>query len=95
VLENCIFTFGRYEFSHGLDPNRTSAVKLTTSIERQWRPIFLVAHADEVISRVNVSCSAEEKLFERAGSASASRINNPTKANGIPRGPFFDPPLGG
>src|SRR5215813_8484209 len=60
-----IWLFEIYRF----DPNWTSAVKLTASIERQWRPIFLVTHAGEVISGVNVSCPAEEELLECSGSA--------------------------
>src|SRR5262245_33073015 len=48
-------------------------------IERQSRSIFIVAHAGEIISGVNVSCPTKKELLEGFGSARTQRINDATE----------------
>ena len=51
------------------------------SIERQSCSIFLVAHAHQIVPRINVSCPTEEEFLKRLECTRAQRINDAAEGN--------------
>ena len=49
------------------------------SIKCQARSKLIVIHAREIVSGINVPCTAEEKLLEGVESTRAQRINDPSE----------------